>query len=778
MFGRKGSRVSVWLLLLVAILTTHTTIVCQAKTQYSSRSNSNSNSNNNRRNASTSTDPYEILGVSRKSSLDDIKHHYRNLAKTHHPDKGGNPDTFAKIANAYEILSDPAQRRRHDQLNYRGTAGQQPKPQFYQQQQQKRQKEEIKLRKARDLEENLRKKRKRNDTVREARQMQNHLLRLHTVEQMIQEGIINQDRIFVKNFVGVFVGNKQEEKQIDNDFLFPYPFSGRGRNGILWSTVLQAAKIRYNKPTEFTALFKVHYRSRNLPHIIFGRAGESIQNVHMFKPSRLDSDPQEQLERWVMGHLSSRITIINRHHSPVKLFLVSDQTKQDEVLIHILNPGHAMPFVLQTADKIVAIDARVDEYPGSPNFDPASFRAHEKSFHSLNPDSWYFQNPAVLGEYLVGLETTLEIEEEHCFDLSLKCQHWMTFGNNQKQQSALLCQEQAEFMHHICPASCGICQRKQNSWLHGLSYRIRDAPLYYWPQWIRPIIQFLRFVWQDLRHMFAMRRTIALVFCTAGVVLGVNAFVLPAWMLGDFGHASAAVHFSWHDLRIFALSFATITFWVWLLLFTSPSNSALRRDWDHVLGHQMDAIVGLVGWGVSLAVIFTIILSSFWRQRTLTPWTTKLAYSFFVLLLFACLTTVLVFVSINMDHVGYRHQRWRHIWRLRKNVAVALVFTGIVLGTLFGPFWNFVRRFHALAFLIVLDVAVIVAFDVLSMNDPYFMKDLDHVLRLRMSAAIPIFIAGLLVGCGVPFGIMDLWPLRKGAGHRRPPPASTKLKAD
>lgn len=44
---------------------------------------------------------WDVLGVPRMSDWEDIQDAYRELAKVHHPDKGGDKDSFVKIANAY-----------------------------------------------------------------------------------------------------------------------------------------------------------------------------------------------------------------------------------------------------------------------------------------------------------------------------------------------------------------------------------------------------------------------------------------------------------------------------------------------------------------------------------------------------------------------------------------------------------------------------------------------------------------------------------------------------
>lgn len=98
----------------IAILLCAFAVLATAADFYGNFHNARNANKQRRETLSSESEYYKLLGIDVNASVDDIKKAYRKLAMQTHPDKGGDPEAFKKLNEAYETLSDPTKRTHYD----------------------------------------------------------------------------------------------------------------------------------------------------------------------------------------------------------------------------------------------------------------------------------------------------------------------------------------------------------------------------------------------------------------------------------------------------------------------------------------------------------------------------------------------------------------------------------------------------------------------------------------------------------------------------------------
>ncbi|CAB9522481.1 DNAj (Hsp40) homolog, subfamily B, member [Seminavis robusta] len=749
-------------------------------------------------------DPYKVLGVPHRANQETIKKAYREKAKDTHPDKHPDIDPavanerFRRVVQAFELLSNPSHKRRYDllknQKNKKMTTSyqkQQNKRKFTQtkteqrsnghssytfstsqktnkqQQQQMNQKQQF-----HGSQQNAHTK--RAQILKDAEQAQEFVLKLASLDQL-QSTLLDRNQRFTKHFLCVFVAGKQVEHFVTEELLFPYPFAGpispqHPTTTTQWQDILQIAKVRYNAPTPLTQAFRVpsvaSAQRTGKPTIVFARRGDLISEFKVYRPTG-SWMPQGyfKLEDWVRKQLRVQVTIVNYHHAPIQLFSktgkasMRDSSDNIQIFENPVPPGHQITLQAFTADRIMMMDANVDKYPGSGGWKSLLLQREDVLQRVVLDDILVLTKTTELQQTVevgAGYGTT-----RRCYDLSTQCTTWTA---SRKAGELPNCQAQVEFGHNICPKSCGVCV--DAPW-NGLYYALFHLPLHKVPTPIlrgplsvlRSTVGFLDVFFHDFAHVWSMRRNVAAGFILAGLLGGIQIVTLGQMLVTVPSNLQRQLHLHQAGAMV-VLIFTLIASGFWLSQQPSSEVPPLIRgfqvDLVQVVLKSMDVVYALLYLGFLSWVVAGKLAQKLRRQGPRHQQSNLPTFLFLWLMVSSLLLWVTTYLLYNNNPLvdgrkNRRSSRWSQIWKLRKNVALAIFLVGCLVGALalsLGRlFWqSSAKRYLGLS---LLNGSVLLVGVSLALQDQYFAKDLQHVLQMRMSAAIPCALLGMMWGVGL-----------------------------
>lgn len=490
----------------------------------------------------------------------------------------------------------------------------------------------------------------------------------------------------------------------------------------------------------------------NTPHIIFAKKGDALNNIQVFNPQRrqragIDDDIYNEFKKWVESLHFIQVTVANLHSLPIDLFIM----RNGQVIHrdHSLSPGFQQSYLsLHAGDRIFAFDERLDRFPGATRFNDKI--ANTKGVLILD---------VVVG---TSSDNTYRIKTRRCYDLSTQCHDWAVTprGMNTGQ-----CNLNPEFMHHVCPFSCGVC----SEWLTSdISYLAFHRPMHTFPSLIRSGVRAGRSLVHDVGYISRLRKNAAAVFFAFGL--------LAAFSTVLFRPVTAAISTSPHNqlrkeskldlisvldqrlnialdsisILMVATMFAAFT---WLTSLPAdgvpPWLRGIRGDLVGVSSFS-DIFILLVTAGLIAGAFIPSIIRCIKSGDSDAE--RLIFFIFAVLMLVGATFTILAVV---MSYNTLLLVQWRHLGRYHKNAASMVVIIGsfsgrglVSLHRLSKPLRKQLEGFVTrLSFPAVLsNIMILAAVCSVALWDPHFKADIMHVLKSSTNAAIAFATLGLVTG--------------------------------
>uniref|UniRef100_A0A7S4AB29 J domain-containing protein n=1 Tax=Pseudo-nitzschia australis TaxID=44445 RepID=A0A7S4AB29_9STRA len=684
--------------------------------------------------------------------MDAIKKAFREKALDAHPDKnrGVDPEKaneqFIRVKKAWDLLSDQNKKRQYDDhiRHHHNDVPRTPTKERLERQARMRRKADDEARMKREAEE-----RKTGAKI-----AQRDILKLSTLEQLqgMSDLFDKESQTFKKFFLCVFVADKKVESMADNDILFPYPYGHNGRDSFDWTEIMQTVKVRYNKATPLTRLFRAPIRSSPKPYIVFAKKGARLDRAEfeIYNGKYYKNNPGKnsaEFEQWVMSRLKTTISVINRYGAggPIlKVFF--DHGEMLKSAGRTIPPGFQLDIPAFLSNRMIVVDGNTDNFMGNKGLLENVLHGNKRLINRIKMDTFVVNEDKQRFEVGAGYGST-----SICYDLSTQCQEWV---------EANYCDSNSNIFHNMCAKSCGVCI--ESFYWNGIHYALLHMPLYKIPNilGLRTIVSLFRsifsFFFHDVSHLWNKRRNVMFGFFFTGLLLGIQIVLLAqmfiakdARVIRRYGASSGLI-----SLGLLLLSTSiTIGAKFWLSVTSKRQIPkilwAFQRDLQKMELLSTDLIYVLFGLG-----IISSLLSSLLTQRLKSHPILRQTILLVTIVLVTATMAVGTGYYLYFERGGgpsemHRYNRWNHICRFSKNVAASIIISGNLFGALLVGIGKYAKQLMQPWYL-VLSIANIGLWSGLLCLafylDRFFYEDLKHTLEMRMSAAIPCLVFGMIWG--------------------------------
>lgn len=420
-----------------------------------------------------------------------------------------------------------------------------------------------------------------------------------------------------------------------------------------------------------------------------------------------------------------RGVVVNRHSLPVTIFVLRDG--RIEYIQEKLNPQFELELQFHPGDQILAFDSRLDNFPGGRRYNNEKIVRHAQSI--------------ALFDTIVTSEKEYVIHSKRCYDLSTQCYEWSMSMRGQSSQ----CYQNPEFMHNICPKTCGVCS---DGLMSDLSYYIFHYPEHKMPSFVVGLLRGTRVLLTDVAGVVEVSRTSAAVFLVLGLLLAFNlVFFQTATKTSSLPTAQG-------DETI-------MTFWDWLLLvltlgvcygqkvFVSTPRHMLpvglrsfHADVNRVAGEPEIYIVLLIGGIIAHVYVKTVV--EFLMKDNINN--ADIAY--FMAVMIGSVAAAFYFVFFIRGKDTNNIIRWNHLLDYQKNAAFAFIFFGSLISTTLRPLKKLLKRVLTednIAIMLIPNVFIIGGIKYIASAEDIYL-DLLHTIQTNNVAVFVLVLSGMAGG--------------------------------